>query len=112
MYPLRPPSKNFSLNTFIQNNLRFVYNLSFNKWYVDEIYQWILNKIIMPVYNATWYFVDKIILDGVFVNGSAKLAALVGGSLRLIETGRAQFYALVIFGSVLFAVLFMLKRMS
>ena len=104
--------KGFELNTFIQKNFRFIYELSFNKWYVDEIYSGILNKVIMPCYRVIWVVVDKLIVDGVFVNGSAFIISLVGGGLRYTETGRGQFYALVIFGSVLFAMLFVLTRLK
>lgn len=102
--------KNLALNKFIQDNLKPFYNLSFNKWYIDEICFWVLNKIIMPVYRFAWNMIDKVILDGVFVNGSARIASVVGGGLRFIETGRGQLYALVIFGSVLFTLLFLLTR--
>ena len=103
--------KGFAINTFIKENLDFVYKLSFNKWYVDEIYFWVLNKIILPLYRILWTAIDKIIVDGVFVNGSALVTSLIGGGLRYIETGRGQLYALVIFGSTLFALLFLLTRM-
>ena len=102
--------KGVALNTFVQNNLSFVYNLSFNKWYIDEIYYGFLDKFVMPLYSLVWRTVDKIVLDGIFIDGSAKVTSTVGGGLRLIQTGRGQLYALVIFGSVLFAVLFLLSR--
>ena len=100
------------VNSFIQNNLKSIYNLSFNKWYIDEIYFWVLNKVILPIYMAGWKFIDKVIVDGVFVNGSALLVSIVGSRLRYIETGRGQLYALVIFGSVLFALLYLLMRLK
>jgi len=100
------------VNTFIQNKLKPIYNLSFNKWYIDEIYFWILHKIIFPVYRAGWNVIDKVIVDGIFVNGSAFVVSLIGGGLRYIETGRGQMYVLVIFGSVLFALLFLLTRLK
>ena len=102
--------KGFAINTFIQKNLKPIYKLSFNKWYIDEIYFWILNKLIMPTYKFLWNIIDKVVLDGIFVNGSARIASVVGGGLRFIETGRGQLYALVIFGSVLFTLLFLLTR--
>lgn len=103
--------RGFALNTFIQKNLSFVYNLSFNKWYIDEIYFWFLDKVIFPCYRGLWSMVDKVILDGIFVDGSAKVTSMVGSNLRFIETGRGQLYTLVIFASVLFASLFLLTKM-
>lgn len=101
-----------AVNDFVKNNLSFIYNLSFNKWYIDEIYFWVLNKIIFPVYRTLWGVIDKTIVDDVFVNGSAWVTSVVGGGLRYIETGRGQFYALVIFGSVLFSLLFLITRLK
>ena len=102
--------KDFALNTYIQKNFSFVYNLSFNKWYIDEIYFWFLNRIIMPIYKIGWSLIDKVIIDGVFVNGSVRITSLIGSSLRLVETGRGQLYVLVIFSSVLFGILFLLNK--
>ena len=102
--------KGFEINKFIKNNLTFIYNISFNKWYIDEIYFGILNKVILPMYRFLWTLIDKIIVDGIFINGSAMLVGLVGGGLRFIETGRGQLYVMVIFASVLFSLLFLLSR--
>lgn len=101
--------KGLGLNTFIVNNLKPLYNLSFNKWYIDEIYFAILNRIIMPVYNIGWYVIDKLIVDGIFINGPALLTAFVGGSLRFIQNGRGQLYSLVIFTSVVLFILLLVR---
>ena len=102
--------KNLGLNTFIKNRLSVFYKLSFNKWYIDEVYFWGLNKLILPFYKFSWSIIDKVIVDGVFVNGSARVVSIVGGGLRYIETGRGQLYVLVIFSSVFFAILFLLSK--
>ena len=102
--------KGFSLNTYIKTNFSFLYNLSFNKWYIDEIYSWILSNVIMPVYRILWGAIDKVLIDGFFVNGSAFVVSVIGNRLRYIETGRAQMYALVIFGSVLLGILYFAFR--
>lgn len=99
---------NVGANEFIKTKLTPLYKLSFNKWYIDEIYFWILNKVIMPLYNNLWFIVDKLIVDGVFVNGSAFVTSLVGGGLRYVETGKGQIYVMVIFGSILVGLLFLL----
>lgn len=103
-------SKKVPINTFIKEKLTPLYKISFNKWYIDEIYFGAIDKIIMPLYKGIWKSVDKVIVDGIFVNGSALITALVGGSLRYVETGRGQLYVLVIFGSVFFAIFFFLLR--
>lgn len=102
-------TKNFKLNTFIEEKLKPIYNLSFNKWYIDEIYFWILKRIVFPLYTILWVIVDKIVIDGLFVNGSAFVTSIVGAGLRYVESGRGQMYVLVMFGFVLFALLFLLR---
>jgi len=102
--------KGLGLNKFIKENLSPLYKGSFNKWYIDEAYYGVLNKVIMPSYQYLWKIIDRVIIDGFFVNGSAFVASFVGGVLRYTETGRGQFYALVMFASVLVGVVVSLFR--
>ena len=102
--------KKVPLNNFIKEKLTPLYNVSFNKWYIDELYFGVIDNIIMPFYKFLWDTIDKLIVDGVFVNGSAILTSIVGERMRYIETGRAQLYVLVIFGAMLFLLLFYLLR--
>ncbi len=53
--------------------------------------------------------VDKLIVDGVFVHGSALIVSVIGGGLRYLQSGRAQSYILVIFGFIILGLLFLLK---
>jgi NAD(P)H-quinone oxidoreductase subunit 5 len=76
-----------------------LYNLSLNKWYIDDIYNSVfvigLRRVARQVME-----VDYRVVDGA-VN-LAGLATLLGGEgLKYLETGRAQFYALIVFGAVL-----------
>jgi NAD(P)H-quinone oxidoreductase subunit 5 len=76
-----------------------LYNLSLNKWYIDDIYNSVfvigLRRIARQVME-----VDYRVVDGA-VNLTG-LATLLGGEgLKYFETGRAQFYALIFFGAVL-----------
>lgn len=76
-----------------------LYNFSFNKWYFDELYFWILNKVILPVYKAAWFVIDKILLDGL-VNLAGLFTMGLGFALRFTENGRGQTYVMVIFAAV------------
>jgi NAD(P)H-quinone oxidoreductase subunit 5 len=76
-----------------------LYRLSLNKWYFDEIYDRVfvvgcrrLARQIMEV--------DYRVVDGA-VNLTGLAAILGGEGLKYFETGRAQFYALIVFGAVL-----------
>jgi NAD(P)H-quinone oxidoreductase subunit 5 len=83
----------------IASKIPTLYNLSLNKWYIDDIYNSIfvvgLRRVARQVME-----VDYRVVDGA-VNLTG-LATLLGGEgLKYLETGRAQFYALIIFGAVL-----------
>lgn len=83
----------------ISTQIRPLYLLSLNKWYIDDIYNTVLVqrtlRFAKQVLNA-----DIKIVDGI-VNLTGLVTLVTGEGLKHFETGRAQFYALIIFGSVL-----------
>ncbi|MFN3362125.1 MAG: proton-conducting transporter membrane subunit, partial [Pseudanabaenaceae cyanobacterium] len=81
-----------------------LYQLSKNKWYFDEIYDFLfvqgsrrLSRQVLEV--------DARIVDGV-VNLTGLITLITGEGLKYFESGRAQFYALVVFIGVLGLVVF------
>lgn len=80
-----------------------LYKLSFNKFYIDEIYLWIIHNIIDGLGRVLWW-VDVKIVDGI-IDGIGKLAQVLGSLLRRIQTGKLQHYALVLFAGVVILVL-------
>jgi len=66
------------------------------KWYVDELYDFL---IVRPIRWASerilWRLVDVRLIDGA-VNGVASLVWVVGAGLRMVNTGIVQTYAFVI----------------
>lgn len=82
----------------IAQRFRPIYNLLYNKYYIDELYLWFIHKVIDGL-GRVLYWIDINIVDGV-VNGVAALARGLGGALRYAETGKLQNYALVLFGAV------------
>ncbi|PSB31910.1 NAD(P)H-quinone oxidoreductase subunit 5 [Stenomitos frigidus] len=81
-----------------------LYELSKNKWYIDDIYYnvFVLNsrRIARQVLE-----VDYKVVDGV-VNLAGLVTLLTGEVLKYFENGRAQFYALIVFAAVLGLVIF------
>ncbi len=82
-----------------------LYKLSFNKFYVDELYLWIIHNIIDGIGRALWW-VDMHIVDGV-VDGVAKTTKVLGSVFRRVQTGKMQHYALVLFAGVVVLVIIM-----
>lgn len=81
------------------------YKWSFNKFYIDEIYLWIIHNIIDGLGRFLWW-VDLVIVDGI-VDGVGKLATGLGSILRRVQTGKLQHYALILFAGVVILVIIM-----
>ncbi|MEL6159250.1 MAG: NAD(P)H-quinone oxidoreductase subunit 5 [Cyanobacteria bacterium J06627_32] len=83
----------------IADKIKPLYNLSLNKWYIDDIYRKVFiqgtRNLAKGVLN-----VDIKIVDGI-VNLTGFVTLVTGEGLKYFENGRAQFYALIVFGAVL-----------
>ncbi len=88
----------------IADRIPVLYNLSKNKWYIDDIYY---NVFVLGSRRLARQVleVDSKVVDGV-VNLTGLVTLLTGETLKYLENGRAQFYALVVFAAVLGLVIF------
>jgi len=77
------------------------HKLVYNKYYVDEIYYYV---IVLPFYYFSmffWKFVDAFIIDGIGANGQAWWVQRGSGALRLVHNGYVQTYgAFMVLGLV------------
>jgi NADH-quinone oxidoreductase subunit L len=96
MYMKRP-----ELPDKVIEKIPVVYDLVYNKYYVDEIYD---ATVVEPIKNGSdflWHGVDEQVVDGA-VNGSATIVSWLSAHLRKLETGFVQQYALaILIGAVL-----------
>ncbi|MBV9385956.1 MAG: NAD(P)H-quinone oxidoreductase subunit 5 [Chroococcidiopsidaceae cyanobacterium CP_BM_ER_R8_30] len=76
-----------------------LYQLSLHKWYFDEIYHQVFVLGIRRLARQVME-VDFRVVDGA-VNLTGFFTLVSGEGLKYIENGRAQFYALIVFGAVL-----------
>jgi NADH-quinone oxidoreductase subunit L len=74
------------------DNLRPIYWLSYGKFFIDQIYMvvfvgplWLLSQLS--------FWIDRNVIDGL-VNLVGKIPPFVGATLRSLQTGMVQFYAL------------------
>jgi NADH-quinone oxidoreductase subunit L len=74
------------------NSLPRVYRLLSNKYYVDELYQWIINRIVLAVAGLVSLF-DRKVISEIGVDGTSWLTGRIGWWLRFIQTGRIYTYA-------------------
>lgn len=83
----------------IAAKIKPLYQLSLHKWYFDEIYHQVFvlgtRRLARQVME-----VDFRVVDGA-VNLTGFFTLVSGEGLKYIENGRAQFYALIVFGAVL-----------
>ena len=78
---------------------RDLYNFSLNKWYFDDIYDKVFVKGCRRIARGIME-VDYKVVDGA-VNLTGLVTIISGEGLKYLENGRAQFYALIVFGAVL-----------
>ncbi len=91
--------KRINLKTVFAERFSAVNSFLVNKWYLDDINERIFvrgsRKLAREVLE-----VDAKVVDGV-VNLTGLLTLGSGEGLKYFETGRAQFYALIVFGGVI-----------
>ena len=83
----------------ISTTLRPLYTLLDNKYYFDKFNDWFFAGGARGIGNGLWRFGDVTIIDGLMVNGTAKLIGLFSGVVRRLQTGYIYNYAFImIFG--------------
>ncbi len=82
-----------------------IYTLLYNKYYIDEIYLWIIHNVIDGLGRFLWW-VDTTIVDGI-IDAVGNAAKLLGSTFRRIQTGKLQHYALVLFAGIVILVIIM-----
>jgi NADH-quinone oxidoreductase subunit L len=89
-----------------------VYNILLNKYFLDEAYDAsIVNPIVKGSENILWKIADNKIIDGL-INGLARVVDNISASIRKIQTGIAQAYALVMVLGILIALLWIILSYS
>ena len=103
IYTKRPDVANYFANKY-----KLIYKILFNKYYVDEFYE---AAVVKPIQkgseNILWKFTDSKIIDGA-VNGTAILIDKASGVIRKLQTGVAQFYALIMILGIAAALLWII----
>jgi NADH-quinone oxidoreductase subunit L len=82
-----------------------LYNLLYNKFYIDNFYSWAFASTMLVAGKALDW-IDHKVIDGVF-DGFARLIGFTGKKARVVQTGYLQSYALVIFTAVVIIVIVM-----
>ena len=91
----------------LKNSFSFLYNLSLNKWWVDELYDAIIVRPLWGISGIFWTEFDGKGIDGT-LHGIANGAMGSGGILSRLQTGLVQNYALSMAGGVVLVLLWIL----
>lgn len=77
---------------WLARTLRPLYLLSYNKFYIDEIYDLLIVRPLVALARLC-YLLDRLLVDGI-VNFIGAVPGFVGSQLRALQGGMVQFYAL------------------
>ena len=77
-----------------------IYKAAYKKFYIDEVYLFVTQKIIFPFIGQPIAWVDKNIVDG-FVQSSATVTAKISSSIKGLQSGKIQSYTLYFFGGII-----------
>jgi NADH-quinone oxidoreductase subunit L len=80
---------------FFAKALRPLIVIGENKYFLDWFNENVLAAGARLLGRGFWKIGDVAIIDGLAVNGSAKLVGLIGSLVRLFQTGYLYHYALV-----------------
>ena len=81
-----------------------IYALAVNKFYFDDLYQAMINHVVLGV-SAILAWFDRNIVNNTGVNGSAALTVWIGDRLKYQETGKLPNYAFAMVLGVIVLVL-------
>jgi NADH-quinone oxidoreductase subunit L len=71
------------------------YRFAYDKFRVDELYEKVILEPFRSIAYVLWRVVDVFAIDGLLVNGFARLVAFFGSIIRLAQNGDVQRYAAV-----------------
>jgi len=98
----------FSYKRFVNNKelvaAKGIEKIMVNKFYFDEVYDFLITKPILFMSNVSRDLLDQTIINGI-VNGIGNGTLFVGKSLRKLQTGNVGFYLLLMVFSII-AILF------
>ena len=97
-----------AIPTAIKKHSSAIYNLLDNKYYLDKFNEVVFAGGARLLGGSLWSIGDKGLIDGLVVNGSAKLVGWLSRGIRLFQSGYIYHYAFVMILGVLgFLVYFM-----
>jgi NADH-quinone oxidoreductase subunit L len=107
LYILRP-----DLHGVVRRKFGVITRILENKYGFDELYQKLFGDGAVKVGTGLWRFGDATVIDGVMVNGSARLVGWVAKLVRLVQTGHVYAYAFAMIIGLLLLLSWWLPRIA
>ena len=85
--------KNPQIAEHVQQRFRGIYQLLINKYYADDFNDAVFAGGARGVGRLLWRIGDVLIIDGLVVNGSARVVGWVAGVVRHVQSGYLYHYA-------------------
>ncbi|MCL2021054.1 MAG: NADH-quinone oxidoreductase subunit L [Betaproteobacteria bacterium] len=87
--------KNRALPAWLKARFTAIHTLLVNKYYFDQVYETMFAGGARRLGRSFWQIGDVRLIDGLAVNGTARLVAFFSACLRLAQTGYVYHYAFV-----------------
>jgi NADH-quinone oxidoreductase subunit L len=75
------------LKRWVEHGGKGLHKLVENKFYVDEIYEYLVIAPVKMSATLVWFLIDRVIIDTVLVNGTGWIVYSIGRALRRTHTG-------------------------
>ncbi|HEC17163.1 MAG TPA: NADH-quinone oxidoreductase subunit L [Sedimenticola sp.] len=85
--------KNPDIADRIKGSAALLHKLLDKKYFFDELYQFLFAGGSRGLGNALWKGGDRVLIDGMVVNGSARMVGVLAAFIRHLQTGYLYHYA-------------------
>ncbi len=99
-----------SLPNRIATTFKPLYNLSLNKWYVDELYDFLFVRPAKKLGTFLWKAIDQKTIDDLGPNGFASVSDKVGVAFRKLQTGYVYNYSFAMLLGLIAMITYILVR--
>lgn len=84
----------------VMQSMKVFYMTLHNKFYIDEIYLFITKNIVFPLIGRPAAWIDKFVIDGTVI-AIGRTTDRIAETVRVLQTGRVQDYALFFIASLI-----------
>ena len=93
----------------LETKFKYIYSLITNKFYVDEIYDFIIIKPLKLFAETTFRLIDRKLIDTTIVEGVAKTMYFTGSIFSKLENSKIRFYTLYILLGITLVIIVILR---